>query len=378
MKKCIIISDSFKGTLSSFEIIDIFKEGTKEIFPDCKVLGFPISDGGEGTMETFASILPGKKIVIDSVDSNNYLIKATYFVSNNTAYMDVATCIYLSSTKNKNPMITTSYGVGLMIKDAISKGYKKIILGLGGSSTNDAGAGMLCGLNVKFYNKDNESFIPTGKNLNEVVSIDTKEMDELIKDVEIIGMCDVSNPLLYENGASMVYSRQKGATYKESIILDQKMDEYHKVVLKHGYKDNSKEKGAGAAGGIGYCIMTFLNGKLMQGIKVLIESLDLENQLQDVDVIFTGEGNVDKQTLNGKVIDGITNLALKHNIPVVIISGGADLDSEELVKDNLKAIVTTTRKPMEFIDVKKYSKEFYLITVKNTLRLIKLGMEINK
>lgn len=378
MKKCIIISDSFKGTLSTFEIINLFKEGTKEIFPECEVVGFPIADGGEGTMEAFASSLVGEKITIDSVDSNNSPIKATYFISNNVAYMDVATCIYLVSTKIKNPFITTSYGVGLMIKDAIIKGCKKIIIGLGGSSTNDGGAGLLSALGVRFFNEENKKFIPTGGTLDQIISINTSELDRLINNVEIIGMCDVSNPLLFENGASRIYAKQKGATEEETFILDKKMNAYHNIILKHGYKDYSSFNGAGAAGGIGYSIITLLHGKLEKGIKVLLEALNFENKLKDVDVIFTGEGNIDSQTLNGKVVDGIREVASLHKIPVVVIAGGADLNTEEMIKDPIKAIVTTTRKPMEFSKLKPYSKEFYLSTIRNTLRLIKLGMEINK
>ena len=378
MKKCIIISDSFKGTLSTFEIIKLFKEGAKEVFPECEVEGFPIADGGEGTMEAFASSLVGEKISIDSIDSNACPIKATYFISNNVAYMDVATCIYLASTKIKNPFITTSYGVGIMIKDAIIKGCKKIVIGLGGSSTNDGGAGLLSALGVKFFNEENKEFVPTGGTLDQIVSLNTNELDKLINDVEIIGMCDVSNPLLFENGASRIYGKQKGATEEETFILDQKMSDYHNIILKSGYNDYSTFNGAGAAGGIGYSIITLLNGKLEKGIKVLLEALDFENKIKDVDVIFTGEGNIDSQTLNGKVVDGIREVASSHKIPVVVIAGGADLNTEEMIKDPIEAIVTTTRKPMEFSKLKPYSKEFYLVTIKNTLRLIKLGMTINK
>lgn len=378
MKKCIIISDSFKGTLSTFEIIDLFKEGVKEVFPNCEVLSFPIADGGEGTMETFASSLKGERVTLESVDSNFNPIKTTFFISNNIAYMDVASCIYLSSTKIKDPFLTSSYGVGLMIKEAIKKGCKKIIIGLGGSSTNDGGAGLLAALGVEFYNKNNEVFVPTGGTLDQITAFDTTKLNKLIKDIEIVGMCDVSSPLLGEKGASRVYAKQKGAKEEDTFILDAKMNHFHEVTLKQGYKDYSSLPGTGAAGGIGYALITFLKGKIEKGIKVLLDTLDFENKLKDVDVIFTGEGNVDDQTLNGKVVEGIREVASLHNIPVVVIAGGADLNSEHLIGKDIKAIVTTTRKPMDFSSLIPYSKDFYLITIKNTLRLIKLGMDINK
>ena len=210
------------------------------------------------------------------------------------------------------------------------------------------------------------------------MSIDLKELDKLCSNVEIIGMCDVTNPLLKENGATKVYGKQKGATDEEVIILENNIEYFHNVVLRHGYNDCSLIKGAGAAGGIGYALLTFLNAKLEKGIKVMLETLNFEKYLKDVDVIFTGEGSVDKQTLNGKVVEGIKEVASIHNIPVVVIAGGASLESEELVGEDIKAIITTTRKPMEFESLKPYSKEFYLLTVKNTLRLIKLGMNIKK
>ncbi|MDD6302719.1 MAG: glycerate kinase [Bacillales bacterium] len=378
MKKCIIISDSFKGTLSTFDIINLFKKGANEVFPNCNVIGIPIADGGEGTMEAFSASLLGEKITIDCVDSNNYPIKTTYFISNNTAYMDVASCIYLSTTKIKNPFITTSYGVGLMIKDAIYKGCKKIIIGLGGSSTNDGGTGLLSALGVKFYNSKKEVFIPTGGTLDQITSIDVDELNNLINDIEIVGMCDVTNPLLFENGASRIYGKQKGATEEETKILDEKMKAYHNVVLSSGYKDFSSINGTGAAGGIGYSIITFLKGRLEKGIKVLLDAVDFERKLTDVDVIFTGEGNIDSQTLNGKVIEGIKEVASTHNIPLVVISGGADLDTEKMIGNDIKAIITTTRKPLDFSKLKPYSKDYYLVTIKNTLRLIKLGMELYK
>lgn len=378
MKKCIIISDSFKGTLSTFEIIDLFKEGAKEVFPNCEVLSFPIADGGEGTMETFASSLKGERVTLESVDSNFNPIKTTFFISNNIAYMDVASCIYLSSTKIKDPFLTSSFGVGLMIKEAIKKGCKKIIIGLGGSSTNDGGAGLLAALGVEFYNKNNEVFVPTGGTLDQITSFDTTKLNKLLKNIEIVGMCDVSSPLLGEKGASRVYAKQKGAKEDDTFILDEKMNQFHEVTLKQGYKDYSSLPGTGAAGGIGYALITFLKGKIEKGIKVLLDTLDFENKLKDVDVIFTGEGNVDDQTLNGKVVEGIREVASLHNIPVVVIAGGADLNSEHLIGKDIKAIVTTTRKPMDFSSLIPYSKDFYLITIKNALRLIKLGMDINK
>lgn len=377
MKKCVIISDSFKGTLTTFDIMRIFTKAVNDIFPSCEVISFPVADGGEGTMEAFASSIKGEIVETPSFDSNFNEIKVSYLMSNNVAYMDVATCIYLATTKIKDPKITTSFGVGLMIKDAIEKGCNKIILGLGGSSTNDAGCGLLSSLGVKFYDENNNVFIPTGGKLDKVDHFDTTEFEKLLENVEIVGMCDVSNPLLYQNGASFVYAKQKGASEEDLAILDKKMEKFNQIVSKHFGKDYSSIPGSGAAGGIGYAILSFLHGHLEKGISTMLEAIRFEEYLKDVDVIFTGEGNVDSQTLNGKVISGIKEVASKYKIPIVVIAGGADISSESIIDDELKAIITTTRKPMEMKGIKPYSEEFYYTTAKNVLRLLKLGESIN-
>ncbi len=378
MKKCVLISDSFKGSLSTFEIISLFKEALNEVFPSCELLSFPISDGGEGTMEVFSTIYCGEIHEVSTFDANLLPIKARYFLTNSTAYMDVSSVVSLAKTKIKDPKITSTYGIGLLIKDAIFHGAKTIYLGLGGSSTNDMGFGMVKGLGGKFINENNEEFLPTGISLNQVKKIDLSEFYKNVEGISFIGLSDVNNPLVGENGCSRIYAKQKGASEEETYKLDEIMKETIINLKVLGFKDVSNVSSSGAAGGIGAGLLLFFNAKLESGINYILKTISFEERIKDCDCIFTGEGNLDSQSNSGKVIDGIREIAKRNNIPLVAIVGGADLSSENLINEGINSIVTTTRKPMEFEKIKKYSKDFYKVSALNALRLIKLGEKIKR
>jgi len=368
MKKCVIISDSFKGTLSTFDISRIFGEELKVEYPETDLLSFPVADGGEGSVDAFDFVLDGKTIESESVDANLNPIKAKYFIADDlTAYIEVASCIYLATTKEKNPFKTTSFGVGLLIKDAIEKGAKRVVLCLGGSATNDMGCGIAKALGAKFFNAEGEDFLPTGGTLDEVTKVDLSSMSK----IEIVGMCDVTNPLIGETGASRIYGPQKGTTPEDAVVLDEKMSKLASLLNM-----DTSIPGSGAAGGIGGGIIAFFGGHLRKGIDTILEAIRFEEKIKDVDVIFTGEGKFDEQTANGKVIDGIKRIANKVGVPVVVIVGGATTASEKELDNGIQAIVTTTRLPMEFEKVKPHSEEYYRSAVRNTLRLIKLGESI--
>ena len=378
MKKCVLISDSFKGSLSTFEIISLFKEALKDVFPSCELLSFPVSDGGEGMMEVFSTIYGGEIHEISTFDANLSPLNAKYLLNDRKAYMDVSSVIGIAKTKIKDPKITTSYGVGLLLKDAIEHGAKEIYIGLGGSSTNDMGVGMLKALGGRFYNEKNKEFLPTGISLNQIKNIDLTDFYKNIDGISFIGLADVRNPLLGEKGCSRIYARQKGASEDETYQLDEIMKEFNSNLVSLGFKDVSNIPGAGAAGGIGAAMLLFFNGKLESGINHILKAISFEEKIKDCDCIFTGEGNLDSQSNSGKVIDGIREIAKRNNIPLVAIVGGADLSSENLINNGITSIITTTRKPMEFEKIKEYSKEFYKVSVANALRLIKLGEKIKR
>lgn len=374
MKKAIIISDSFKGTLSSFEIISLFKKAFTEVFPDSTLLSFPVSDGGEGFVGSISTMLNGRMLKVDSYDSNMSPIKATYFIDkDNNAYIECASCISLPKTKIKNPEITSSYGIGILIKDAIENGVKKIYLSLGGTSTNDCGTGILSAIGVVFYDKDNNPFLPVGSTLEQVKRIDDNKLKEITHDISITLLSDVKNPLLGKNGCSFVFAKQKGADEKMIVELENRMKCYHDFLLSIGYKDYSTTEGAGAAGGIGCGLLTFLSSEIQSGIDTYLDMIHFESYLKDVDMIFTGEGHLDSQTGNGKAIDGICRIAKRYDIPVIAIVGGADSNSEAMKKKGLCSVFSISREPTLPDEIGKYAKEYYYLTALNVLRLIQVS-----
>ncbi len=372
MNKAIIISDSFKGTLSTFDIISLFQKAYSEVFPDSTLLSFPVSDGGEGFIDAISTVLCGKRIQIESFDSNQNKISADYFIdSDNNAYIECASCISLPKTKIKNPCLTSSYGVGILLRDAIEKGIKKVFLSLGGTSTNDCGTGILSALGVHFYDEDNRLFIPVGSTLKAIKRIDTTDFKKLTDGITITLLSDVKNPLLGENGCSYVFAKQKGATDSDVIELEHQMKAYHEFLLSQGYQDCSNIEGAGAAGGIGCGLITFLSSNIESGIDAYLNMIHFEDYLKDVDMLFTGEGHIDSQTSKGKAIDGICKVAKRHNIPVIAIVGGADLDSEVMIQRGISSIFPINREPISITDIKKNADEYYYLTALNVLRLIK-------
>lgn len=377
MEKFIIISDSFKGTLSSSEIGNIFYDESKKIFPNVEVEKLEIADGGEGTYLTVSKYLNGKIIPIKVEDADLNFVDTEYFISSdNVAYIDVSSCCSLPKCKSFNPSITTTKGIGTMIKDAILKGCKKICLGLGGSSTNDFGLGIITQLGGKFYNENKEEFIPVGNNISSIKSFDFTKLNNMIKDIEFIGLSDVKNPLVGENGCSLVYSLQKGATLKLAKEMDAGILKFTDLLHSKGFKNINMEKGAGAAGGIGGCILQFLNGKLINGIDYILDLIDFDSRLKNADIVFTGEGHLDNQSSQGKVVDGITSRCEKANVAVVAIVGGENLSDDNPLSNKLYSVVTTTRELIKKKELKQHAGEYYRKAVYNTLKLIKLGNKL--
>ncbi|MCI5669570.1 MAG: glycerate kinase [Candidatus Enterosoma sp.] len=381
MRKAILISDSFKGTLTTFDIIELFKKAYDEVFPESELLTFPVSDGGEGFVDSISTILKGKKVETNTTDSNGFPITAAYFIDEeNQAYIECASCLSLPKTRYKNPGITSSYGVGFLIEDAIKRGVKHIYLSLGGTSTNDCGTGLLSVLGMRFsYEEEGDDWsIPIGESLGFVKRIDTRKLDSFTKGIKFTLLSDVKNPLLGENGCTYVFARQKGARESDLEKLESGMKSFHDLTVESGYPDYSSTEGAGAAGGIGCGMMTFLSAEMKSGINAYLEMIHFEEYLKDVDMIFTGEGHIDSQTKEGKVIDGICSLARKHHIPVIALVGGASKDSEAMMKEGLSSVIPINRELISKREIGKKAKENYYLTALNVLRLIKASEEMKK
>lgn len=373
MKKCIIIPDSFKGTLSSAEICEIIATKVKEFYPECEIIKIPVADGGEGTVDCFLYALQAEKIPVGVTGPYNEPLDCYYARKANTAIIEMAQAAGLPLVeKRKNPAITTTYGVGLMIKHAVENGCSDIIIGLGGSCTNDAGVGAACALGVKFYDKDGNAFLPTGNTLHKIVNIDTGEAKKFLEHCSITAMCDIDNPMYGPNGATYIYGPQKGADDEMVAELDFNLRRLSELITDNLGIDVSRLPGSGAAGAMGAGIVAFLGGRLKSGIHTILDLIKFEQLIENADLIFTGEGKIDSQSLRGKVVIGVAERASKMNIPVVAIVGAIGEDAEKSYDKGVGAIFSINRAPVDFEISIYQSKENLTATIDSLLRFRKL------
>ncbi|QUI23789.1 glycerate kinase [Vallitalea pronyensis] len=372
MKKIVIASDSFKGTLSSIEVCHIIKEGIKKIRPEIHTYEVPIADGGEGTLEAFLNAVGGKKVVKTVTGPLFDKVEASYaLLSDGSAVIEMAQASGLLLVEGKeNPLETTTYGTGELICDAIEKGCRKIIIGIGGSATNDGGVGMATALGVKFLMANDEQIVPTGEGLAMLDRIDVQSLNKKIADCEFIVACDVDNPLYGENGAAYIYAPQKGANEKMVKILDENLKHFAGIVHRDLGINLQQYKGAGAAGGLGAGLVAFVNAKLKSGINILLDTVDFDHLIMDADLIITGEGKIDGQSLRGKVPIGIADRAVRHHKPVIAVVGSIGDETEALYERGIHAIFSINQRPESFDIAKKYSKDNLFKTVESIMRLI--------
>jgi glycerate kinase len=344
--KFVLAPDKFKGSLTGFEICDAMETGIKRVFKDAVTVKLPMADGGDGTIEVVRYYLKAKTIKLTVNDPLFRPIEASYLFSEDTkiAYIEMAEASGLKLLKEdeKNCMATTSLGTGELLADAIKKGAKEIILGIGGSATNDAGMGMAAALGWAFLDENGRPLSPIGSNLIHVRKIDASEVALRLNKIKVKVACDVTNPFYGKNGAAHVYASQKGASDKEIDLLDKGLQNFAKVLLETYGLDVQHMPGAGAAGGMGAGTAIFLNASLTSGIDLIMEMADFETQIKGADWILTGEGKLDGQTLSGKTINGVIRSAKKQHIPVAALCGAIDLsisEQEELGLDYAVSIV---------------------------------------
>lgn len=371
MKKIILIPDSFKGTLSAAEFCHISSDVLKKHFPATEIISLPLADGGEGTTDCFLTMDGYTKVTATVKNAFMEDITGYYAVKGNTAVMEMAMCASLPSAKGReNPATTTTYGVGQLICHAVENGAKKIILGLGGSCTNDAGTGMAAALGVQFFDKDGNSFIPTGETLDKITAFNTEKADILLKDVEITAMCDIDNPLYGKNGAAYIFAPQKGADDLMVADLNEKLKYIASFTEKQTGNNYYDIKGAGAAGGMGFGVCAFLGGSLKPGINLILETIGFENQLSDTDLIITGEGRLDSQSLSGKAVIGISRIAQKYNVPVIAVVGSVADDVSPVYTQGVTAVFTTNTQPVPFEIAAANTGRNLAFTVENIRRMI--------
>ncbi|MDR1555965.1 MAG: glycerate kinase [Tannerellaceae bacterium] len=349
MRKVIIAIDSFKGCLTSIEAGQAAKEGVACVFPDCEIFLLPVADGGEGILDALLSTMKGKYIQVTAHDPLMNPVQAIYGISGGakTALIEMASVsgLPLVPANKRNPMLTTSFGTGELIKDALKRGCRDFIIGIGGSATNDAGLGMLQALGFRFLDKNGNALGVGGKILIEVASIDTSSAYPALKEAWFIVACDVHNPFYGPNGAAHIYARQKGADDNMIEELDAGMRSLANIIRQTTGKDIATYPGTGAAGGMGGGCLAFLNATLKPGIKLLLDTLCFEEKIRNADLIITGEGRADRQTAMGKLPFGILKEAEKQHIPVVVIAGSIE-DVTWLNEAGFRSVFTITPGPV--------------------------------
>jgi len=322
--KVVVSIDSFKGSLTSIQAGNAAREGIKKVYPNAEILIRPVADGGEGTVDTLVDGLNGKKYIVNVCGPLGETVKAEYgIIDNNTAVieMSAAAGITLVPEEKRNPLNTTTYGVGELIIDAINKGCRNFIIGIGGSATNDGGIGMLQALGYGILDRNGEQVSFGAKGLEELHSITCDRVLPELNDCTFNIACDVTNPLCGENGCSAVYGPQKGADAEMIKQMDEWLLNYSTLVKEINLNTDKDFPGAGAAGGIGFAFMSFLNGTLKKGIDLILSETGLEKYIKEADIVITGEGRLDSQTVMGKVPTGIAQIAKKYNKPVIAFSG---------------------------------------------------------
>lgn len=368
MKKIVIASDSFKGSVSSLEVAESAGKAIRIVFPDCEVVKIPVADGGEGTTEALVHAMNGKMVTCQVHDPLMNLIRTEYGILGDgmTAVIEMASAsgLPLVPEDKRNPLLTTTYGTGELIKDALERGCRYFLIGIGGSATNDAGTGMLQALGFRFFDKEKNELKQGGKILQDICSIDNSQALPQLKEAIFTVACDVNNPFSGENGAAFVYARQKGADDEMIRVLDNGLKHFASVIKQHTNKDIDTIPGAGAAGGLGGGFLAFLPTTLKPGIQMVLDALLFEEKIKGADLIITGEGKLDKQTGMGKTPSGVLQAAQKQDIPVIAI-GGLIEETEALNQQGFLSVfsiqpgVTTLQQAM--------NKEFALQNIERTI-----------
>lgn len=335
--KIVIAIDSFKGSMSSMEAGLAARDGILKAIPEAKVVVKPLADGGEGTTDALIEGLSGEEIRISVKGPYGECVGAHYGMirETRTAVMEMAEASGITLSDRRDPMSATTYGVGEMIKDAMDRGCRDFVIGIGGSATNDGGIGMLKALGVRFMDADGNDCGEGGAALSRISGIDLSGMDQRLGDCRIRVACDVDNPLCGENGATYIYGPQKGVTDDIKQALDEAMAHFADVSAEKLGKDLRDRSGAGAAGGLGYALLMYLDAELIPGIELIMEAVGLEKELMDADIAVTGEGRLDYQTAMGKAPVGVAKLAKKHGLITLAFAGSV---TPEAVKCNEEGI----------------------------------------
>lgn len=377
--KFLFASDSLKGTLSSDDTGRLLAKAAKEVFPACICEGIPVADGGEGTVDAVIRAVQGQQIRVKAQDPLMQT-RETYYgkLDENRAIIEMALAsgYALVPAEKRNPLYTSSCGTGELIRDALDRGFRDITIAIGGSATNDGGMGCMRALGVRFLDRAGRELMGNGSDLGRLAAIDDSGLDPRIADAVFTVMCDVTNPLCGENGATYTFGPQKGATPEILERLERGMENYRDILIRTYDMNPDTIPGSGAAGGLGAALLVFLRAQLKSGIETVLDLIEFDRRLKGVSLVVTGEGCTDWQSCYGKVVQGVGDRCRKHNVPAVALVGGMGEGAEQIYEHGIRSIVTTVNGIMPPKEAFKNAEILYYQAALRLFRLLKTGMEL--
>ena len=378
--KLLFASDSFKGTLSSDQTIELLTKAAQEVFGSCETSGVPVADGGEGTTDAVVKARSGEIITVPVHGPLMEMEQGFYGrLSETEAILEMAAASGLPMVpeEKRNPLNTTTYGTGELLKAALDAGYTEIAIAIGGSATNDGGMGFASALGIRFLDQDGNVLEGRGEDLEKVAHIDMSGLDPAVQKAHFTVMCDVTNPLCGPDGATYTFGKQKGGTPEILDRLEKGMQNYRDVIIREFGVNPDEIQGSGAAGGLGAALKVFLHAEMKSGIETVLDLIDFDARLEGVDLVVTGEGRTDWQSCFGKVMQGVGDRSAKHQVPVAALCGGLGPDYEKIYAHGICSIMTTVDGPMPLKEALDNASELYYKGAIRMFRFLKTGMQMN-
>lgn len=378
--KLLFASDSFKGTLTSDQTIELLTKAAEEVFGSCETSGVPVADGGEGTTDAVVKARSGEIITVPVHGPLMEMEQGFYGrLSGSEAILEMAAASGLPMVpeEKRNPLNTTTYGTGELLKAALDAGYTEIAIAIGGSATNDGGMGFASALGIRFLDQDGHVLEGRGEDLEKVVHIDMSGLDPAVQKAHFTVMCDVTNPLCGPDGATYTFGKQKGGTPEILDRLEKGMQNYRDVIIREFGVNPDEIQGSGAAGGLGAALKVFLHAEMKSGIETVLDLIDFDARLEGVDLVVTGEGRTDWQSCFGKVMQGVGDRSAKHQVPVVALCGGLGPDYEKIYAHGIRSIMTTVDGPMPLKEALDNAYELYYKGAIRMFRFLKTGMQMS-
>ena len=379
--KLLFASDSFKGTLTSDQTIELLTKAAEEVFGSCETSGVPVADGGEGTTDAVVKARSGEIITVPVHGPLMEMEQGFYGrLSDTEAILEMAAASGLPMVpeEKRNPLNTTTYGTGELLKAALDVGYTEIAIAIGGSATNDGGMGFASALGIRFLDQEGNVLEGRGENLEKVAHIDMSGLDPAVQKAHFTVMCDVTNPLCGPDGATYTFGKQKGGTPEILDRLEKGMQNYRDVIIREFGINPDEIQGSGAAGGLGAALKVFLHAEMKSGIETVLDLIDFDTRLEGVDLVVTGEGRTDWQSCFGKVMQGVGDRSAKHQVPVAALCGGLGPDYEKIYAHGICSIMTTVDGPMPLKEALDNASELYYKGAIRMFRFLQTGMQMNK